>query len=101
MATHYVYWMRDLSCTRVDEHGYVGVTRNPQKRWTNHRHDRVRYSGRWEGIEPTEMIILMSGTLEECMDMEFRLRPVYDIGWNRNPGGDPLRHPWPTKGGLC
>lgn len=57
--------------------GYVGVTKNEKVRFAQHR----------KRFGEFKFQILFCGTFEQCLALEFQLRPVPGIGWNRACGG--------------
>lgn len=77
--------------------GYAGVTGNEiRKRWKDHkahRTDEKRNSPLQEFIEKHGYTfdecfrVVFEGTLEECMVMEYMLRPFKNMGLNRAIGG--------------
>lgn len=75
-----VYWLRDSDCTDMKRHGYIGITANPKIREKEHRR-----SGRMP--KDFEMIIVMEGRRDECLEREKHLRPEMRIGWNLAAGG--------------
>lgn len=80
-----VYWLFDGRCVCPWHHGYIGISICFEHRLAAHRR------GLWKGARwrPREfnIQILFSGTRNECRSLEFKMRPHFDIGWNRNPGG--------------
>ena len=91
-----VYWLRDNSCSIPESSGYVGITRRKEQRFREHAK-----SGRFPKDVTFE--VLFEGEKKECVDLERRLRPSWNIGWNIAPGGDippsPLgkKHPWVSE----
>jgi len=90
----YVYWIHKKEHTKTDTEGYVGITKNLNKRKSEHKrsarkgstypvHSAIRKYG-WSSLKVT---VLFSGTLEECKLEEMKLRPNEQIGWNICAGG--------------
>lgn len=78
---NYVYWIRNQECTDIRLHGYVGVSKDPSRRFLSHRrHNEKIPSDAW-------LEIVFSGTREECFEKEYQLRQHKNIGWNRAVGG--------------
>jgi hypothetical protein len=77
-----LYWIRNSTCEKVEEHGYVGVSEDPEHRFKQHRKRNSRIpADAW--IE-----IIFEGTREECFIKEHALRPFKKIGWNNAVGGE-------------
>ena len=78
-----VYWLHDETCTHVQAHGYVGISRQFVTRLARHQRNKRFPAGfGWT--------ILFTGTLVECLAMEHQLRPQEGVGWNRSRGGKPV-----------
>jgi hypothetical protein len=83
-----LYWIYDDSwtdhgfpCPDVTRDGYVGVTDDPYRR-IEKQHKKNRRFPRGFSCH-----VLLVGTREYCHEIERRLRPWYNIGWNVAPGG--------------
>jgi hypothetical protein len=76
-----VYWAYDDTCDHPADSGYIGVTENRRIRRDQLRRNYVRFP------PDVKMKILFEGTREECLDLERRLRPRANMGWNKNAGG--------------
>lgn len=76
-----VYWIRNNSCTDIFTTGYVGVSKDPEHRFIQHKLKNKRIS------EDVWMEIIFEGTREQCFAKEIEFRPTKNIGWNRAPGG--------------
>ena len=81
MKEHQVYHIRTKGNTDLSS-GYIGVTNNISRRMCQHKH-----SGLLNNL--TEMVILFVGTKDKCHYYEWVLRPWYNIGLNKAPGGNP------------
>jgi hypothetical protein len=75
---HFVYWLFDETCVCVWRHGYVGITARLPARLKNHRQRLGRVF---------QHQTLFVGTKAECRALEWKLRPGFNVGWNKNPGG--------------
>jgi len=82
-ALHVCYWVFDQTCVCPWRHGYVGVTKNRETRQRQHLR---RFNG-------ARFQILFRGSQRECRKVEYALRPVAGIGWNKSPGGQ-RSQPW-------
>lgn len=101
-----VYWIHLAEHTDFTKEGYVGVTSKEggaEVRFKEHltesrRKGYARYhiARAIKKYGETNIFVktLMIGTDEYCYQMEFKLRPEANIGWNMAPGGQrPLRNP--------
>jgi len=92
-----VYWIRAPHHSDMFSEGYIGVARKAEKRWKyghqwafkQNRHDNpilvnaVNKYG-WDNL--VKEVVLVSDE-EYCYDIESKLRPSENIGWNINIGG--------------
>ena len=93
--THSVYWIHLPHNTDINSEGYVGVSNNIKRRFSEHLNDskkrndknpffsRVLQKHKYEIIQT----IIFQGTEEGCYLLEELLRPIKNIGWNANKGG--------------
>ena len=97
-----VYWIRLPEHTEITKQGYVGVSKNPEKRWEGHLRQSKKYTKEnnhlYHSINKYSWDKLIKETIlygEEsyCYETELYLRPISNIGWNTVPGGNGL----PTK----
>jgi hypothetical protein len=92
-----VYWIKAAHHSDMASEGYIGVSKNAKKRWLyghnwahrNSRHDNPRFSNAvtkygWENLIKT---ILIVADETYCYDLERKLRPTTNIGWNLAIGG--------------
>jgi hypothetical protein len=92
-----VYWIRAAHHSDVTSEGYVGVSRNANKRWAyghkwahaKGRHENPRLSNAitkhgWENLVKTLLVVAEESY---CYDLEQKLRPSEGIGWNLAIGG--------------
>jgi hypothetical protein len=86
-APHICYWVLDATCVCPWRHGYIGVTKN---RKTRQRQHLRRFK------DGTQFQILFRGSQQECRELEYALRPVAGIGWNKSPGGQ-RSQPWTSE----
>lgn len=91
-----VYWLHLEEHTDPLTEGYIGVSVNPKIRVQAHLRGKTTSHKLLEIIaiyDKRSFITteLYSGTLEECLQKEFQLRPKANIGWNMLPGGG--KHP--------
>ena len=86
-----LYWIRHKDHTDMFSQGYVGVSKNTEARWFRHS----RYSDNqhlkaaikkygWDNLVK-EVVVIGEGTY--CYDLEAKIRPIKQIGWNIAEGG--------------
>ena len=83
---HTVYWLYSGKGKRPKNHGYIGITANLEMRILQHQ----RLNERHRVLKvPKEFNwrVLFIGTKKQCLELEKRLRPRSNIGWNHGPGG--------------
>lgn len=87
-----VYWIKNKTFNNIFEEGYVGVSLEFEKRIKTHKY-RVNNNkhGNFNLIEnfsnDIEVEIVLVGDEEYCFEIEKKLRPFSNIGWNINSGG--------------
>jgi len=91
--SYYVYWIRDKSHTDIMTQGYVGVSGNVNKRFAsyknlekktnNHLRNAIKKYG-WDNLVKSALIL---ADKNYCLDIERKLRPANQIGWNLTMGG--------------
>ena len=74
-----VYWLYDTQCVDVAQHGYIGVSTNWIARLSTHKQTMSR---------EFKYKIIFSGTVDQCLELENKLRPQPRIGWNIAIGGN-------------
>jgi hypothetical protein len=97
MTTCSVYWIRAKDHSNMALEGYVGVSKNANKRWKyghfwaqkNGRHDNPHFANAIEkhGWDNLIKEILVIASQEYCYELEAKLRPAESIGWNLAIGG--------------
>jgi hypothetical protein len=97
MITCSVYWIRAPHHSDFMTEGYIGVARNAQKRWEyghlwsqkNNRHDNPKFANAVAKHGWSNLIkeILAIAPEDYCYDLEFKIRPTEEIGWNLAIGG--------------
>lgn len=92
-----IYWIRAKDHSDIMSEGYIGVSKDANKRWKyghfwshkNSRHDNPRLSNAiakhgWDNLVKE---ILVMGSEDYCYEIEKKLRPTEEIGWNLAVGG--------------
>ena len=78
-----IYWIHKESETDITTQGYVGITKNLQRRIREHHGQKDFMKGR-------EVEIFLCGERDYCKGIEKQLRPQKNIGLNiAAGGGDP------------
>ncbi len=86
-----VYWIRCQDHTDMMSQGYIGVSKNADARFTQHfkrtqnRHLKFaidKYG--WDNLVKTKILVADN---DYCLNIERKLRPTDDIGWNCVTGG--------------
>jgi len=87
----YVYWYHLNETDDKYFKGYVGITTNLKERHWHHKTGRTNnhLANAFNKYGETAIIktILLTGTVEECLQLEIKLRATANIGWNIEPGG--------------
>ena len=87
---HYVYWIHLPEHNDVTTEGYVGVTKNPRRRFKEHK--RLKTNPHLKNVflkyDNLQLTILYSNDEDWCYQQECILRPKECIGWNINKGGN-------------
>lgn len=86
-----VYWIHHKNHTDMFSQGYIGVSKNVKKRWydhnwkpqNNHLSNAIKKYG-WDNLIKEVILI---GEQSYCLDVEAKLRPNPQIGWNLIAGG--------------
>ena len=92
-----IYWIRTKSNSDIMSEGYIGVSKDANKRWKyghfwsqkKGRHDNPRFSNAiakhgWDNLIKEVVLI---GSEKYCYEIENKLRPKEAIGWNLAIGG--------------
>lgn len=88
-----LYWLRLPSMTDMTKEGYIGVSKTTaEKRYTRHK-----WFAKQSSLHVSRAIMkygdeilvetLVEGSSEYCFELENKLRPTVDIGWNTAIGG--------------
>jgi len=76
-----LYWLHLPDEVDVFTQGYVGVASDMTKRLRCHKH---RFKNIWDKVVVKQLVV---STLSYCFDLEEKLRPKRNIGWNKSAGG--------------
>jgi hypothetical protein len=86
-----VYWIHLSEHTNMFSQGYIGVSNNPKNRW--HRHwkyngnEHLKNAIKKYGWNALIKKIIVVGEKDYCFDLETKIRPNRQIGWNIAEGG--------------
>jgi|ERR1017187_4140587 hypothetical protein len=85
-----LYWIHLPEHTDILLEGYIGVSRDPIRRLSNHKTGKrnphlTNAFAKYKDIIHT---ILLQGEEEYCYEIEEKLRPTINIGWNITSGGN-------------
>lgn len=72
-----VYWLYKDETDNIFKDGYVGISKNSKVRFYQHKKRFGEFKTK----------IIFYGSLEQCLALEFQLRPTPGIGWNKACGG--------------
>ena len=72
-----VYWLYANDGDKIFTDGYVGISKNTKTRIYQHKKRFGEFKHK----------VIFYGSLQQCLALEFQLRPVPGIGWNRACGG--------------
>lgn len=88
---HTVYWIRHKDHTDIFSEGYIGVSKNVEKRWNDHfnspKNKHLKNAISKYGLDVLVKTIVIVGEEKYCYDLESKLRPNKKIGWNIAEGG--------------
>ena len=103
-----VYWIHRPSHTDMFSEGYIGITnRRANRRWGEHKrinNCKTLSNALIKYDDVVFDIVLVANTRDYCEQIEHKLRPHKNIGWNINVGGDdatPSNTYNTTPGGLA
>ena len=98
-----IYWIRSPHATDITKEGYVGYTGSElETRLASHKRAYRRYVQgkdapckklyaaikKLGGFDNVVVSVVLISTKEYCLDIEEKLRPEPNIGWNIRVGGD-------------
>lgn len=103
-----VYWIHRPSHTDMFSEGYIGITnRRANRRWVEHKRGgscKTLSNALIKYDDVVFDIVLVANTRDYCEQIERKLRPHKNIGWNIKEGGDdavPSNTYNTTPGGLA
>lgn len=95
MSDCFLYWIRSPNHTDIFKDGYVGISYDPSYRLkqhigntkANHHRQNIEFKNALMSGDIIQDVLLKS-TVEYCLEVERKLRPMINIGWNLAIGGD-------------
>ena len=86
---YYLYWIHNENHTNIFTEGYIGITNNPKRRYDAHKYKKQNpiLENAFNKYKNLNLTILVVESKDYCKDLELKLRPHKEIGWNILPGG--------------
>jgi predicted GIY-YIG superfamily endonuclease len=86
-----VYWIRHPDHTDVLSQGYIGMSTQVESRWEHHKKkaqnlhlkNAISKYG-WDTLVKQQLVV---SDIDYCLELEKKLRPAENIGWNIVLGG--------------
>lgn len=87
--TTYLYWIHLKKHTDIFSEGYVGVSNNPTRRFSEHKKSNYNHilEAAIKQYDDLCYSVMFEGSEEECYLLENKYRPSEYIGWNMAIGG--------------
>jgi len=86
-----LYWIRHKDHTDMFSQGYVGVSKNTQVRWFRHSrysdNQHLKAAIKKYGWDNLIKEVVLIGQETYCYNLEAKIRPTKQIGWNIAEGG--------------
>ena len=86
-----VYWIHHATHTDMFSQGYIGVSKEAERRWNYHKNygenthlKNAINKYTWDGLIKE---VVLEADMDYCLDIEAKLRPSDKIGWNITAGG--------------
>lgn len=95
MSECFLYWIRSPCHSDIFKEGYIGISYDPSYRLkqhirntkANHHRQNSEFKNSLTSGNFVQEILLKS-TVEYCLEIERKLRPMMNTGWNLAIGGD-------------
>jgi hypothetical protein len=94
-----LYWIRHKEHTDMFSQGYIGVSKNIEARWLRHSrysdNQHLKAAIKKYGWDSLVKEVVLIGEETYCYDLEAKIRPTKQIGWNIAEGGEkpPISQP--------
>ena len=86
-----LYWIRHKDHIDMFSQGYVGVSKNTEARWFRHSrysdNQHLKAAIKKYGWDNLIKEVVLIGEETYCYDLETKIRPTKQIGWNIAEGG--------------
>jgi group I intron endonuclease len=86
-----LYWIRHKDHTDMFSEGYIGVSKNVEARWLRHSrysdNQHLKAAIKKYGWDNLIKEVILVGEEAYCYDLESKIRPTKQIGWNIAEGG--------------
>ena len=86
-----LYWIHHKDHTDMFNQGYVGVSKNTETRFQRHNkysdNQHLKAAIKKYGWDNLVKQIVLIGEEKYCYNLELKIRPNEQIGWNIAPGG--------------
>jgi hypothetical protein len=86
-----LYWIRHKDHTDMFSEGYIGVSKNIESRWLRHSrysdNQHLKAAIKKYGWDNLVKEVILIGEESYCYDLEVKIRPNKQIGWNIAEGG--------------
>lgn len=88
-----VYWIHRPCHTDMTTQGYIGITKHPDRRWQEHRlnaknNGKATIYKAMKKYADVQFDVILIGDRAYCEEIEIKLRPQHEIGWNIAIGGE-------------
>ena len=85
----HVYWIHHRNHNNLFTQGYIGISKDPDTRFKCHQYTNNQHLSRAlkKYTDDIELDVLLIGVEEYCREVERKLRPIKNIGWNICEGG--------------
>lgn len=86
-----LYWIHHKDHTDMFSQGYIGVSKNTEARWVRHSkysdNPHLKAAIKKYGWNNLIKEVVLLGEEKYCYDLEAKIRPTKQIGWNIAEGG--------------
>ena len=88
-----VYWIHRPCHTDMTTQGYIGITKDPTRRWQEHKlsaktNGKTTVYKAMKKYADVQFDVILIGDRAYCEEIEIKLRPQHKIGWNIAIGGE-------------